>query len=43
MYDLLINNPKFEPLDILESQLNRSSVQQMIDWKRDVHIVTLHV
>lgn len=35
MHDLLINNANFEPLDILESQLNRSSVKQMIEWKHE--------
>lgn len=35
MHDLLINNSNFEPLDVLESQLNRSSVKQMIEWKHE--------
>lgn len=34
MHDLLVGMPDFEPLDILVSQLDRSSISKMIEWKR---------
>ena len=36
MHDLLIANSKFEPLDILVSQLDRSSIKQTIAWKHEI-------
>lgn len=35
MVDELWHNPKFEPLDILESQLNRSSIKEFIKLKHE--------
>lgn len=35
MHDMLVNMPDFEPLDILVSQLDRSSIQQNIQWRRE--------
>ena len=35
MHDYLLNMPDFEPLDILESQINRSSIRKIIDWKKE--------
>lgn len=35
MKDLLQAMPDFEPLDMLVSQLDRSSVKQMIEWKKE--------
>ena len=35
MHDMLLKMPDFEPLDILVSQLDRSSIQKNIQWKRE--------
>lgn len=35
MHDMLLKIPGFEPLDILVSQLDRTSVKQMIEWKKE--------
>lgn len=35
MHDLLVAMPDFEPLDILISQLDRSAIQKMIEWKKE--------
>lgn len=34
MHDILAAIPDFEPIDALESQLNRSSVKKMIEWRK---------
>lgn len=33
MHDILMSLPDFEPLDILVSQLDRTSIPKMIEWK----------
>lgn len=43
MHDLLMSNPKFEPLDALVTQLDRSSIRQMIEWKREGFIRWLFI
>lgn len=35
MHDMLLNLPDFEPLDILVSQLDRSAINKMIEWKKE--------
>lgn len=35
MHDKLIALPDFEPLDILVSQLDRSAINKMIEWKKE--------
>lgn len=35
MYDLLINMPDFEPLNILVSQLDRTSIIKNIEWRKN--------
>ena len=35
MHDMLIKNPEFEPMDMLESQVNRSSINKLIEWRKD--------
>ena len=35
MHDMLLNMPDFEPLDILVSQLDKTSIKQMIEWKKE--------
>lgn len=43
MHDLLVRYPKFEPLDTLESQLNRGSIKKLIQWKHDGFIRWLFI
>ena len=35
MHDLLVAMPDFEPLDILVSQIDRSAIQKVIEWKKE--------
>lgn len=35
MHDMLLNMPNFEPFDILVSQLDKSSINKMIEWKKE--------
>lgn len=35
MHDMLLAMPDFEPLDILVTQLDRSAVKKMIQWKKE--------
>ena len=35
MHDMLIAMPDFEPLDILVSQIDRSAIQKVIEWKKE--------
>lgn len=35
MHDMLLSLPNFEPLDILVSQLDRSSIKKTIEWKHE--------
>lgn len=35
MHDMLVSMPDFEPIDILVSQLDRSSIPKNIQWRKD--------
>ena len=35
MHDMLTAMPDFEPLDILVSQIDRSAIQKVIEWKKE--------
>ena len=35
MHDMLLAMPDFEPLDILVSQIDRSAIKKMIQWKKE--------
>ena len=35
MHDMLVAMPDFEPLDILVSQIDRSAITKVIEWKKE--------
>lgn len=35
MHDLLLNMPEFQPLDVLVSQIDRSAIEKMRQWKHE--------